>query len=364
MLEQKGGEYIAEGAYGCTFKPHLMCLSGESYKDGIGKIFSSEKSYQEEMDTHKIMKKIDPKNEFTVPMYSACVTDLNQARGRDFVELCSLANKREEPIVKQIIYKYGGIDLSRIVNTWNTAFKHLYFDDLLYMLPPLLSGIINMVKKGYVHCDIKPANILYNDDLKKLYLIDFGLVTEYKNIKSDQGILIHPYPYYPPEFKFLHAKQKGRRLTEDQIRMIILRNIDPDFMLKYKNYGYNMEDATKFFSRDNLNNFDNWAKTIDSYGLGMSMAIIYFMLSTRKYRKYKNKEFVKKVLGHVIIPMINLNPSKRMDAQTAYKILTDLIERYPKTDVSRTNTWLSRALSKFYSVGLTAPTRPSLPAKE
>lgn len=45
--------------------------------------------------------------------------------------------------------------------------------------------------------------MLYNFDLHKLYIIDFGLLKSYNKIGKPETdyLLGHSYPYYPLEFK-------------------------------------------------------------------------------------------------------------------------------------------------------------------
>jgi serine/threonine protein kinase len=257
-----------------------------------------------------------------------------------------LIDKKEKPYMKQMIFKYGGVDLTRVMDSWTTAYSHLSFDDFLYMLPPVLLGITKMFQQNFIHLDIKPANVLYDDEAKKLYLIDFGLLSSPKQIKSESGVLSHTYMYYPPEFKFLNYKQQRRSLNRDQIERVILKNVDDLFMRKFKKYGYDFDDAVDFFETNNLSNFDSWTRTIDSYGIGMTLADLYYTISVYRGQKYKNKKFVKEALQTVITPMISLNPTKRIDAKEAHKRLTQLIEKYPQSKTT-TNRWLTRALKTF-----------------
>jgi serine/threonine protein kinase len=218
------------------------------------------------------------------------------------------------------------------------------------MLPSMLHGLSRMIQQGYVHLDIKPANILYNQNDNKLYLIDFGLISSLKHIKSEEGILSHNYLYYPPEFKILAYKKQNVKMTPEKIKRSILRNILNEFFVKkFSKYGYNLNDAVKFFLQDDLSNFDKWATTIDSYGLGMTFIELYYILYLRRSNRYRNRAFVKEALKTVIIPMISLNPEKRINAKQAYNTLTKLIQKYPKStsQSQNNNTWLKRAMAKF-----------------
>jgi hypothetical protein len=136
----------------------------------------------------------------------------------------------------------------------------------------------------------------------------------------------------------------------EKIKRSILRNILNEFFVKkFSKYGYNLNDAVKFFLQDDLSNFDKWATTIDSYGLGMTFIELYYILYLRRSNRYRNRAFVKEALKTVIIPMISLNPEKRINAKQAYNTLTKLIQKYPKStsQSQNNNTWLKRAMAKF-----------------
>jgi serine/threonine protein kinase len=61
------------------------------------------------------------------------------------------------------------------------------------------------------HCDIKPANMVYNASTGRVLLIDFGLLRSFSEIfdKKYLFMLKHDYEWYPPEFKIMAANIIG-----------------------------------------------------------------------------------------------------------------------------------------------------------
>lgn len=68
-------------------------------------------------------------------------------------------------------------------------FHTLPLEDVKHYIRELLIGLKSLKEKGIFHRDIKPGNFLYNPDLKKGIIIDFGLAeldTEYyERIKNE-----------------------------------------------------------------------------------------------------------------------------------------------------------------------------------
>ena len=120
------------------------------------------------------------------------------------------------------------------------------FNKLILAFSELLLGIIKMNKNNYVHLDIKPDNILYNSELNKLSIIDFGLsfkIESSKNkLNSDKKgkILNHNYPYFPPEFKIYFKKILNTGILNldfdpvNNLKNKILLNYDYLNLQKYK----------------------------------------------------------------------------------------------------------------------------------
>ena len=64
---------IGEGSYGCIFKPIVTCQKKIHVpKNTIGKVFVDYSEFDLEKAIQNKIKKLDPNNEFTIPLYNVC----------------------------------------------------------------------------------------------------------------------------------------------------------------------------------------------------------------------------------------------------------------------------------------------------
>ena len=336
--------YIAEGTYGCGFFPHLECTNKTTIKDAMGKIYSNPVSFEEEKDISQYIQKIiDPANTFTIPYYDSCETNIAQARETDNVNRCShtaLLRRTGIPETEQLMFRYGGVDLKKLTENF-AAYTNLYIDDFIPLLVPLVSGIITLHKHKYVHCDIKPPNILYDDKKGQLYLIDFGMLTKSSEIGQQTHMISFAYPYYPPEFKVYHYINEqvhpnlmpGKVSTNfqyyDQKKwfefLSSFCNIEDNLMTVMKSFVPQvMKDPSKF-QQDFEQHFVN--KT-DIYSLGISFLEICFILNQEGLLKVRNKSLFNDFMITIIPTMINYDPYKRAYPKDVLAALTKLLESH------------------------------------
>jgi serine/threonine protein kinase len=180
-------------------RPGVQCKKSYHTDNGtISKLFADKRDADDEIVMHnKIVNKIDPEGAFTIKLIDNCpVTNLSFKLNE--LEKCGNFNdaEKESEYFHQIVYEYGGYDL-------NACTRKFRFEDLFRAMSGIFKGLIAMEKHGYIHVDIKPANIVYNPENKKTALIDFGLAMKSSGlyVEENNNIFSHPYPYYPPEFK-------------------------------------------------------------------------------------------------------------------------------------------------------------------
>jgi len=338
--------YVAEGSYGCVFSPPLKCLNKKkTTTDQAGKIFNNKDSMEEEKELAIKINKIDPKGKWTVPYYGSCFVNINKTEQTDNIDKCNKYAKHI-PITEQLIYYNGGIDLNHFINNFELFNGNLFIDDLIPLFYNLLKGLITLNNKELSHCDIKPPNMLYNFVESKLYIIDFGLTTPYKEIStySHYTVLNHTYPYYPPEFK-IYAQLILQRKTTVNINNV-LSNYDTylstkfiDFMSKYidiplqiKQFAIKCQKNKDIF-KHKFNT--EYVSKIDVFSLGMTFLEMFYRLSRKSQIQFKNKPFFDDFMKFVIIPMINMDADERYDSIKACKMFKILLQKYNiKTDSS------------------------------
>jgi serine/threonine protein kinase len=336
--------YIAEGTYGCGFFPHLKCTTGKQKKEAMGKIFSDPDSLTEEQEISEIVQKLDPTNEFTIPYYESCTTDLSQADKDDKINLCSHTNtlvNEGTTQTRQLLYRFGGVDLQNLVQHFASV-RYRFIDDLIHLLVPIIKGIIILQQHEYIHCDIKPPNILYDDKKGKLFLIDFGLLTRFKELPVKTIVTQFTYPYYPPEFK-IHYHLVYKRDKALTIVRTIARNFEAygstrfnDFLKHHCGITNTIEMSTlqviakaeKDLEQFKADFTTQFVKKVDIYSLGITFVELCFVLERSNVMRVRNRQLFDTFMKTIIPRMIDFDPYERADPQTILDAIKGLLRNH------------------------------------
>lgn len=294
---------LDKGSYGCVLKPSIPCK--RYYQNSVSKIFHKEKYFKEEKIISDMMMDIDVKNNFTTKKLDECIVDIISKKD---MKACNY-RKNEFP-KHQIIYEYGGDDLSK--------FKEGEYDmkSLLPAIYNLTKGLLVLKKNRICHRDLKETNIVYKNNL--FYMIDFGMALSYDNVYDDEQdfVLKYNYCYYPPEFKLYYNYKFYKKNTNISSIGNIDKFIQKDIKLNYDRSeivydGNIIEDMIK----NVLSNIDNvnvlktlmigQAKKIDIFSFGVIMMNL-LLKSNNKYRDVKIK------LLTLFERCIELNPYRRI----------------------------------------------------
>jgi serine/threonine protein kinase len=354
--EHKGGKYIAEGSYGCTFHPQLKCKShtqtNKVPQHALGKIFDSRRSFRAEEILQRLIKKIDPSQEFTVPYYGSCEVDVLARQPRshtrsdnnihDCTKVTDISNNLHDRMWPQMMFKYGGEDLDMVSeNINNKKYDKLTFDKLICMLLPVCKGLVKLKYRGYSHMDIKPNNMLLDSVNNKILLIDFGLLDISKNVILDNSALTFATMYYPPEFIIVYLIREG--YTDfDTLYSATMRNFqsfgaDATLQnLEFAKYEENLKSFIRFAVKVPIKKLvadfvKIFSKKIDVYALGMSIIRIISTIKSNKYsrsKRIKNENMYSAFKNDILAHMIDPNPYKRMSSDELYIKLLCMLNRY------------------------------------
>jgi len=278
----------------------------------VGKVFSSEEEARDEFQSQKmIIEEIDPLNEFTAKLIQKCVVD--EFKRSDEVYKCPYEFVKH-PV--QVIYKYGGLSYDHIMK--NNKPSIVLFKKLLKGLEAVFIGVLKMHEKGFVHQDIKPHNILYSNRHKHAILIDFGITKKIDDIyiKSNDYILKHDYPYFPPEFKLKFVARKGKFL---EFKTQVLRNFGTSALKEIKDVlieaGVNFNEDLKHTYQHN----EKYTTKIDSYSLGIVLAILL------KWMQLPKDCTLLKKLHSLIALLCHQDSKRRVNIKDAAKLYSEFL---------------------------------------
>lgn len=153
--------------------------------------------------------------------------------------------------LRYIVYKRYGINLIDAINKYYAKERELSDDIFNKISKDTIHAIEFIHRNGYIHCDIKPDNIILNKggdlkNFKRVYLIDFDVVTR---ATSRQNELLGTIEYCSTD---QHNKiiVKKNDIESLGYTLLKLRNIDLPWF-KYKNKKQIYEEKLKF--KKNIN---------------------------------------------------------------------------------------------------------------
>lgn len=339
-----GGKYISSGTYGCTFLPNLKCARSRNLPAGtIGKIFRDSYSFKDEERLDKFIRKLDPENKFTPKFHGSCKTDLMKARVEDELQRCNLVT---DPNIKQgqLLFDFAGRPLDKVLVDGTVA-----IDDFIPAMYSIFEGLKILQEHKYCHSDIKPDNVLYHKDHKKMYMIDFGMLVKMNKVHYEYSALVHNYQYYPPEMKLLGLSPSIKTFDFDYIKNFIEQNFHevsketlyssvPGFERKL-DYTIRKAMITPYrkFEREFTTKY---VKKLDSYSLAMSFVECYRLGQIRK------PTIVNAFLQDIMYPAIDPDPDTRIGIEEILSRYTTFTKKYKVKLPIAVNTVYEKDISK------------------
>ena len=321
--------YANNGTYGCVFRPGVSCKRKKSNanfvkydRNTISKVFANTKLSKDEIKLHnQIVDKIDPEGFFTVKLLDKCNIETNNFPPAE-IKKCKNFEQSDitKPKLPQILYEYGGFDLLK-------AARMFPFEEIFIALTRVFGGLVTMKQKGYVHLDIKPENMVYSDETKKLALIDFGLATTTNDlyIKENSNTFEHPYVYYPPEFPLIANKMAKIKICEEmQNTIYLIKYVDywnKNFMSLYPSCPRLIAEVKNLYQSliRNVEGDMYMPEKVDVYMLGASIIELFYICEKHNNTSIAmNPDFYTEVI-RLCSGMIAISPSKRLSPEEAYE---------------------------------------------
>lgn len=167
-------ELIGQGSYGCVYRKPIRCKNGTEINEKYGSPaylmkLATEEGVEKELVVSKLLQKIDPTQKYSLYFLTdGCEIDAPSIPTKG----CKIYSKH----MRGYIMKYGGVNLKEYILTH----PHDITIDLVWRwLNKLIKGLVLFKKLSLIHQDIKPQNIVVNEE-KDIFFIDFGLSYVFK----------------------------------------------------------------------------------------------------------------------------------------------------------------------------------------
>lgn len=225
---QSGGDIIGLGSFGCVFRPAIKCSNQKTVSDDmVSKVFfssDSKKEAAEEIKIDKIIKQIKGNQNWSHIWDKNCVPKKYSSilKEEPSIQQCLDENRISEDNFDKyrrlLQGTYAGKPFGDVVHSMfskstftNKTLFVTNFHKVMKLMKPLFIGLVEMNNSKVSHNDIKPDNIMIDDDGCKF--IDFGLAAKhtntrfYKQRSMSEFVSDRIYPSYPYEFIYLYANK-------------------------------------------------------------------------------------------------------------------------------------------------------------
>lgn len=282
---------IGQGTYGCIHSTSLLCNTGKlNSKDTISKVLL--KTYgKEEIITNGMIDKIDKECKFHLGKPKKCAIK-NSRSNKDAINKCRTSKYIDRNKITNnmlLLMKNGGINLDTFAIKIRDMSANEDTNNLMLRFwieaHRLILGIDTFQKKDFIHHDIKPQNIVFNEKTMRLNYIDFGLSGSIKKYMSLSVIgrngLATEWWSYPPEYKYMNrnefnvrAKTIKRINKGDALNNTHVQGFLPYIVSHKERYKKDLEWLLKYGYQNYDLLLEKSFKTFDIYGLGFTFILI------------------------------------------------------------------------------------------
>jgi serine/threonine protein kinase len=362
-------KFIDQGGYGCVFRPEIICDTNEiGSTDYISKIYRSgeninDSDTQKEIAISNIIKKIPNYTSFFAPIVQTCPVNIKEYKSKHIneIEKCDVLydikqDKKGNTVSRTMLENdiYYSAKMRFIPNKLDRELSYLVEnileDDFVRKMEQSFQhidiGLQKCYTAGFIHYDIKPDNILYDDSVHAPIIIDYGITvliedliiaTETMSRKQLENIFYtNKYYYYwcidifvISQFLYLYD-EKTPETAEKVITENTMKNILNLYMENYSNnHKPTPEEVTVLYEKywgfysqfvgkhwtDILKKCmeQKWYQTWDYYSLCISYLNIYKILSKRRVYLTENKR-MQEMVEKWKVGVFSSDPTKRRSA--------------------------------------------------
>lgn len=348
-MKQKGGKLINSSSHSCVFRPNLTITKKDKSKNKISKIVfkPSDREYQ----INKLIKNIKGHNNYYNILHRIPNISYSEIKKQEKdIDVCLNKFKlNKEDIFESELFTGKWIKGGNLQEYFNKKFKTNNIKNIekefLNMMDKFINvfvGIIILNENNIVHLDIKPGNIMVDDNTFKI--IDFGLsstlddIDHFKQRAYKESQTDRLYIWYPPAFllsqldldelieteKYINNynfdNYKSNSYVYNNIRKFYKQNTNRTYIQPLEFYKVKY---TKNKSKEEIDKkFRCELDTIDTYSLGM---IFPYLFEKKNLLKYVNSSDILRPFFELFKLMINPEVSRRIRIYEATVLLNSLI---------------------------------------
>jgi serine/threonine protein kinase len=315
---------IQEGSYGCAFTPPLPCKKSRasSTERQVGKVIRK-KHAEIELSISELIRSIPGWQRFFLIQEEDTCTSKNFAVLRDDYEnQCKTLRKAKDTSLLQLLSPHGGTSLFDL--TLTNSFD--YIGNLRHML----EGVLKLHSQGICHYDLHEANILV-DTRGTFRMIDFGAAFVGSEV-SEKTIWRHIYDFQPE-----YAPQPPELSVQNGLYQNLSYNYTIQQTISQKKIFKQLErvlgvpiagqaEALDRFWRNQSG--DNWVNFFHTYWASWdtwAVGVIFLKLLEKCFLlpTFINTQWASqgRQIKTVLKGLLNVDPTKRMSAEEALKLI-------------------------------------------
>lgn len=344
---------IGEGSYGCVHRPPMKCSNKKTRnKNDISKLMASKHAAQE-LNEFKFIESADKGKDLYLGKPTKCKVDDTHSN-RVAISGCSSTKFNSDKIndYSLLVMKYGGQDLEQFgneVRQWTNTKENRDKIELFWLeCLRLFYGLKVFHDNGIVHHDLKPQNIVYNQETHRLNYIDFGFMTKKKTLvdtatSSTNWLGDKHHWSFPLEnvywnrAKYMEAADSGLDANDAYMEFEDLVNAScRHFFVSILPANANKEKISKLsrratvaafetiieFEPSDYNRFLNASvDTVDSYGVGI--ALMYVL---NRSRHLLSMELTAKLHDLFLVDMLNPKVYMRLTPDQLLATYEDILQ--------------------------------------
>lgn len=264
----KGGAFLGEGAFGCIYESSDVNPTSTIVTINVdttpmcAKVFFDQESFNEELASVKNVL-----GNHLIPNYYGYATSVDVNNEVN----CTKIQKGMQP--------YGAIYMQKLdysledVIQQKVAVTEIFTKSIQQFVDGLAS-----FHNTFLHCDIKPQNIMYYTNQHKWYLVDFGMVQNIKKLPKTFG----GTPFYSSPLTYMHNAGDGPKGIKAYQSLTSkaksLRDLTSEFgnIISTKTNGGTFYDYLQELQQQYEKSESDLYKNVDNY----SMALIIQQLSS------------------------------------------------------------------------------------